>query len=71
MGMMKEIQQLESDMFDVTVRLHRAKTYLDKVDYITSLALLEVLNDEYNEITNHYYVDQVKMVEYHSYRWEF
>jgi hypothetical protein len=67
---MKEIQQLESDMFDVTVRLHKAKSVLDRNEFITSLALLEVLNDEYNELTDTYYIDQLKMLEYHSYRWE-
>ncbi len=68
---MKEIQQLESDMFDVTVRLHKAKSLRDKPDFITSLALLEVLNDEYNELTDTYYIPQEKMLEYHSFRWEF
>lgn len=69
MGKFKELQILESDMFDAIEGLHLSIRNKNINDYKTWLALLENLNDEYNFMTGNFYIAPVRILMYHRYQW--
>lgn len=71
MSKFKEIQRIESDVFEVIHFLHRIMKEGNLESYKKGLAALEALNDEYKELTGQYYIAQDRIVDYHSKQWEF
>jgi hypothetical protein len=69
MGKFKELQILESDMFDAIEGLHLAMRNKNLADYKVWLALLEQLNVEYLYMTGEFYIDQKRVLDYHSKQW--
>lgn len=70
MSMFKKIQEIESDIFDVLHDLHVCLQYKNASDYKMNLQLLDILNEEYKDITTEYYIKPEKVLDYHSRQWE-
>jgi hypothetical protein len=70
MSMLKQVQLLESDMFETIHDLLKAFHSKNSGDYTTFLAILENLNDEYKDLTGQYYIEQTRIISYHEKRWE-
>ena len=70
MSMLKQVQQLESDMFDAIELLHIALQYKQREDFNMALALIEEMNDEYEQITHKPYITPLEMIKFHEKKWE-
>ncbi len=66
----KELYVIESSIFDITQCLLEAKQYKNLNDYRLGLSILDQLNLEYYEISGSYFLDQNKMLDFHSKQWE-
>lgn len=66
---MKELQQLESDIFDTVTELHKNLFTKNKDKYKLHLGILDILNEEYNELTGNYKVHPLECLEYYSNLW--
>ena len=71
MGKMKELQTLESTLFEVVMNMGYARQNKNLEDYRMGLAVMDLLNKEYFELTGQYYIPQDKVIIYHSRQWEF
>lgn len=64
-----ELLILENAIFDVIHSMHQNLFCKHLQNYRLGLAVLEQLNDEYNEITGQYYIPQMKTLDYYSKQW--
>jgi hypothetical protein len=71
MGKMKELQILESSIFEVIMNMGYSRQNKNLEEYRLGLAVMDQLNNEYFEITGRYYIPQEKVIVYHSRQWEF
>ena len=71
MSKFKQIQQLESNLFDIVEKLNYTFTYKKKDQYKLHLVALDELNEEYCEITGNYYIHPMKTLSYYEKLWEF
>lgn len=69
MGKFKELQVLESNIFEAIEEMHIAICNKDITAFRGWLALLENLNDEYNFMTGNFYIAPMEILMYHSYQW--
>lgn len=74
MGKFKDIQLLENMLFDSIEYLEKTAK-LDvthptvRIKYQSGLAALDLLNEEYKQLTGNYYIDQNRVLQYHSKQW--
>lgn len=64
-----EVAKMEESMFEVIHSMHYSLFCKNLKNYRLGLAVLDQLNDEYNEITGQYYIPQMKALDYHSKQW--
>lgn len=65
----KDIAQLEDLIFQCVEGLHQAKQLGDKNSYTLALQTLELLNDDYNDVCNTYFISQERLLAYHEGKW--
>lgn len=68
-GNVKEIHQIEANIFDIVESLHNNMLIKNKDKYKLSLVALDSLNEEYNELTGNYYVHPLRCLEYYGNLW--
>lgn len=78
MSKIKELALLEQMLFDSIEYLEknlRLRTPYPnptlKIRYQSGLAALDILNEDYKQLTGKYFVDHNKVLEYYSKQWEF
>lgn len=67
----KTLKILENLLFDLVFELNQ-KYQLKQYDkYKLALASLQIINEEYNQITGRYYIDKQQIMEYYRQLWDF
>lgn len=66
----KIVQNLESDIFDVTYQLHINLKNKNKPAYRLCLLALDQLNIDYFHLTGKYYIERKKILDYYSKLWD-
>lgn len=69
MGKMKQIQQLESDIFDIIQKLNETLKLKKKEHYKLCLVAMDSLNEDYNNLTGNYYIHPLKALGYYEHLW--
>lgn len=70
MGKIKELYQLEDMIFQTMEGLYQAFDYGQKDKYKLALSSLELLNNEYKELTGRLFLDEVRILNYYKKMWE-
>lgn len=64
------IEDLEDLIFQCIESIHQAKYTLNKPKYDLALATLDLLNEEYNQANNYYYIEKNRILKYYEDKWE-
>ena len=77
MGKFKDVALLENMIFDSVEYLEKTLKLANgqsnpnlKIRYQSGLAALDLLNAEYRQLTGKEFIDQNKVLQYHSKQWE-
>lgn len=71
MGKVKELYKLEDMIFQTMEGLYQAYDYKQKDKYKIALASLEILNEEYKQLTGKLFIEQTRITGYYTKMWEF
>lgn len=67
--MSNETFKLESTLFEIIYGLHYALKTKNKNLYKQGLLALDAINNDYKKLTGKYYIDELKVLDYHSKLW--